>query len=58
MCIRDSYGAYKTITLSVLAFILITGCVLLYLNPGNHQLMMELLMFQMCIRDREKEVRY
>ena len=24
------YGAYKTITLSVLAFILITGCVLLY----------------------------
>lgn len=39
------YGAYKTITLSVLAFILITGCVLLYLNPGNHQLMMELLMF-------------
>ena len=26
------YGAYKTITLSVLAFILITGCVLLYLN--------------------------
>ena len=42
MCIRDRY---KTITLSVLAFILITGCVLLYLNPGDHQLMMELLMF-------------
>ena len=39
------YGAYKTITLSVLAFILATGCVLLYLNPGNHELMMELLMF-------------
>lgn len=39
------YGAYKTITLSVLAFILATGCVLLYLNPGNHNLMMELLMF-------------
>lgn len=39
------YGAYKTITLSVLAFILITGCVLLYLNPGDHQLMMDLLLF-------------
>ena len=39
------YGAYKTITLSVLAFILATGCVLLYLNPGDHSLMMELLMF-------------
>ncbi len=39
------YGAYKTITISVLAFLLIAGCVLLYLNPGNHQLMMELLMF-------------
>ncbi|WP_077533919.1 ABC transporter ATP-binding protein [Massiliimalia massiliensis] len=39
------YGAYKTITLSVLAFILATGCVLLYLNPGDHGLMMELLMF-------------
>ena len=39
------YGAYKTITLSVLAFILAVGCVLLYLNPGDHSLMMELLMF-------------
>ncbi len=39
------YGAYKTITLSVLAFILAVGCVLLYLNPGSHELMMELLMF-------------
>ena len=39
------YGAYKTITLSVLAFLLAVGCVLLYLNPGNHGLMMELLMF-------------
>lgn len=39
------YGAYKTITLSVLAFLLAMGCVLLYLNPGNHGLMMELLMF-------------
>lgn len=39
------YGAYKTITLSVLAFILAAGCVLLYLNPGDHGLMMELLMF-------------
>lgn len=39
------YGAYKTITLSVLAFILATGCVLLYLDPGNHELMMQLLMF-------------
>lgn len=39
------YGAYKTITLSVLAFLLAVGCVLLYLNPGDHSLMMELLMF-------------
>ena len=39
------YGAYKTITLSVLAFLLAAGCVLLYLDPGNHALMMELLMF-------------
>ena len=39
------YGAYKTITLSVLALLLAVGCVLLYLNPGDHSLMMELLMF-------------
>ena len=39
------YGAYKTITLSVLAFLLAVGCVLLYLNPSDHSLMMELLMF-------------
>lgn len=39
------FGAYKTITISVLAFILAVGCVLLYLNPGNHEIMMELLMF-------------
>lgn len=39
------YGAYKTITLSVLAFLLAAGCALLYLDPGNHALMMELLMF-------------
>lgn len=39
------YGAYKTITLSVLAFLLATGCVLLYQNPGNHNFIMELLMF-------------
>ena len=39
------YGAYKTITLSVLSFILAAGCILLYLNPGDHGLMMELLMF-------------
>lgn len=39
------YGAYKTITLSVPAFLLAVGCVLLYLNPGDHGLMMELLMF-------------
>lgn len=39
------YGAYKTITLSVLAFILAAGCVLLYLHPGDHGLMMEVLMF-------------
>ena len=41
------YGAYKTITLSVLAFILITGCVLLYLNPGDHHMMMDLLMMEL-----------
>lgn len=39
------YGAYKTITVSVLAFILATGCVLLYRNPGDHDLMLEVLMF-------------
>ena len=39
------YGAYKTITLSVLAFLVAVGCVLLYLNPGDHSLMMELLMY-------------
>lgn len=39
------YGAYKTITLSVPAFLLAVGCVLLYLDPGDHGLMMELLMF-------------
>lgn len=39
------FGAYKTITISVLAFLLPAGCVLLYRNPGNHTLMMDLLMF-------------
>lgn len=39
------FGAYKTITISVLAFLLAAGCVLLYRDPGNHELMMELLMF-------------
>ncbi len=39
------YGAYKTITLSVLAFLLAAGCALLYRNPGDHALMMEILMF-------------
>ena len=39
------FGAYKTITISVLAFLLVTGCILLYLKPGDHGLMMELLMF-------------
>ena len=39
------YGAYKTITLSVPAFLLAVGCVLLYLDPDDHGLMMELLMF-------------
>lgn len=39
------FGAYKTITISVLAFILPVGCVLLYLNPNDHTLMMDLLMF-------------
>ena len=39
------YGAHKTITLSVPAFLLAVGCVLLYLDPGDHGLMMELLMF-------------
>lgn len=39
------FGAYKTITISLLAFILATGCILLWLNPNDHSLMMELLMF-------------
>lgn len=39
------FGAYKTITISVLAFQLVSGCALLYLHPGDHELMMELLMF-------------
>lgn len=39
------FGAYKTITISVLAFLLPVGCLLLYLNPNNHALMMDLLMF-------------
>lgn len=39
------FGAYKTITISVLAFLLASGCALLYLHPGDHELMMELLMF-------------
>lgn len=39
------FGAYKTITISVLAFLMVTGSILLYLNPGDHSLMMEVLMF-------------
>lgn len=39
------FVAYKTITISVLAFLLVSGCALLYLHPGDHELMMELLMF-------------
>lgn len=39
------FGAYKTITISVLAFLLVSGCALLYLHPGDHELMMEMLMF-------------
>lgn len=39
------YGAYKTITLSVITFLLAVGCALLYFRPGDHQLMMELLLF-------------
>lgn len=39
------FGAYKTITISVLAFLLVSGCALLHLHPGDHELMMELLMF-------------
>ena len=39
------FGAYKTISISVLAFLLVSGCALLYLHPGDHELMMELLMF-------------
>ena len=39
------FGAYKTITISVLAFLLVSGCALLYLHPGDHELIMELLMF-------------
>lgn len=32
------FGAYKTITISVLAFLLVSGCALLYLHPGDHEL--------------------
>lgn len=39
------FGAYKTITISVLAFLLVAGSILLYFNPGDHDLIMELLMF-------------
>lgn len=39
------FGAYKTMTVSLLAFILATGCILLWLRPNDHALMMELLMF-------------
>lgn len=38
------YGAYKTITISVLAFVLVAGCVLLYFNPGDTALILEVLM--------------
>ena len=43
--VSNIFGAYKTITISVLAFLLVSGCALLYLHPGDHELMMELLMF-------------
>lgn len=39
------FGAYKTITISVLAFLLVAGSILLYFNPGDHDLIMKLLMF-------------
>lgn len=39
------FGAYKTITISVLAFLLVAGSILLCFNPGDHDLIMELLMF-------------
>ena len=39
------FGAYKTITISVLAFLMAAGSLLLYLNPDNHSLMMDVLMF-------------
>ena len=45
MIVTPIFGAYKTITISVLAFLLVSGCALLYLHPGDHELMMELLMF-------------
>lgn len=35
------FGAYKTITISVLAFLLVSGCALLYLHPGDHELMLD-----------------
>lgn len=39
------FGAYKTITISLLAFLLAAGSIVLYLNPVNHNLMMDFLMF-------------
>ena len=39
------FGAYKTITISLLAFLLFAGSLLLYFNPNDHTLMMEVLLF-------------
>lgn len=38
------FGAYKTITISTLSFLLAAGCLLLHLNPDDPELMMQVLM--------------
>jgi ATP-binding cassette subfamily B protein len=39
------FGAFKVITLSLLGFILAAGSILLYFDRGNHNLIMQILMF-------------
>ena len=48
------FGAYKTITISVLAFLLVSGCALLYLHPGDHELIPENLRFQRSVQRQNR----
>ena len=38
------FGAFKIITLSLICFVILGGSILLYLNPNDHTLIMEVLM--------------